>query len=118
LCSTTLTALTASTSSGACSDEASLSLACDGQITRSAALCAQDSATSLWSDDAVRSCLRSEPSLEAVPDACLDCYADELRCTLSHCLVSCVTAVGDECSACRAQQCGAAFSLCSGISAH
>lgn len=117
LCDTTLAALTGSVSQGACSQPAALALACDGQLARSAALCAQASTSSLWFDNAVRGCLRSDRALGDVSSDCRDCYADELLCTLSHCLVACVAELAQECTACRALHCGSAFSACSGVSA-
>lgn len=115
LCNTSLSQLRNSTNSGACNDPDALALACDGQISRAAAECAQSNTSSLWFDNAVRSCLRSSPTLRNVPRACLDCYSEELLCTLSRCLVACVSDLHEECRSCRNQHCAASFQACSGI---
>jgi len=116
LCDTTLQQLGASTSAGACNEPAALRKACDGQISRTAVACAQSNTSSLWFDNAVRGCLRSSPAVSDVPKGCLDCYADELLCTLSNCLAACVSDLQLECDACRGEHCAASFQVCSGIS--
>jgi hypothetical protein len=114
-CNLTLSALADSTQPGSCIDEPTLRLACDAQLARKAAQCAQDNALSLALGTAVRSCLRRDPQLSFVSNGCLDCYTSELTCTLSNCLALCVIGLDEQCTSCRRTSCGAEFTRCSGL---
>ena len=114
-CAVARDALGSMASAGACSAAATLSLVCDGQITRKTAQCAQDYALSLSLGNAVRSCLRRDPQLAPVESNCLDCYTEEVLCTLSNCLATCVAGFETACADCRRERCGAKFTRCSGL---
>lgn len=116
-CSLTLDALGGLALPGACSAEATLRLICDAQLAQKTAQCAQDNALSLALGSSVRSCLRRDPQLAPVESGCVDCYVTELMCTLSNCLATCVAGFDLECTSCRRQACGAAFTTCSGLPA-
>jgi hypothetical protein len=116
-CSLTLGGLGGLVLPGACSAEATLRLICDAQLARKTAQCAQDNALSLALGSSVRSCLRRDPQLAPVESGCVDCYVTELMCTLSNCLATCVAGFELECTSCRRQACGPAFTSCSGLPA-
>jgi hypothetical protein len=116
-CSLTLSGLGGLALPGACSAEATLRLICDAQLARKTAQCAQDNALSLALGSSVRSCLRRDPQLAPVESGCVDCYVTELMCTLSNCLATCVAGFDLECTSCRRQACGPAFTSCSGLPA-
>lgn len=89
------------------------SLACAGTLSRRAARCAELS-TLAWSfETELRACLRDDALLAAASSDCIDCYADELLCALSSCLAACFEQSAS-CLECRARECGAAFTACSG----
>jgi hypothetical protein len=116
-CATSASALDQSVTQGACRASDTLRLVCQGQIARSTVQCAQDNALSLYVGSSVRSCLRHEAQLSAVASDCLDCYVQELLCTLSSCLATCVAGFEPDCSDCRRTNCGAQFTSCSGLPA-
>jgi hypothetical protein len=104
-------------SSGVCSAPAALALVCEGEIAHKTAQCAQDNALSLALGASVRSCLRRDLQLMPVDGGCLDCYVEELLCTLSSCLATCVAGFETACTSCRRANCGAKFTRCSGLPA-
>lgn len=100
---------------GACASADELELACDGEIARVVAECAQQEALSLGLGRSVASCARRVESLASVGRGCLDCYVDEIVCAVRNCLVSCLDGSSSLCSECRSEQCGDAFLSCSGL---
>jgi hypothetical protein len=101
--------------SGACSSDEELSLACDGEITRVVAECAQDDALMLGLGNTVARCARRAPSLSRVGSDCMDCYVDEMLCAARNCLASCLAGESADCTSCRLTRCGGAFRSCSGL---
>jgi len=101
--------------SGACRSDEERSLACDGEISRVVAECAQRDALAIGLGRSVAACAERTTSLESVGDACLDCYVDEIVCSLRSCLVACLDGSSAACSECRASRCGPAFLDCSGL---
>lgn len=105
----------ASEPEGACGGERDLALSCDGEIARSVLACAQRQVLSLGMGRSVLSCAQRVEALREVSDGCLDCYVDEVVCSLRSCLVACFEADSRECATCRAESCGAEFAACSGL---
>lgn len=117
-CAITLDELTAgSASSGACSATADLELACDGQIGRVVAKCAEENALSPTLETAIAECVNDDAKLAAASDPCLACYVDETLCVLQNCLAPCISGKPERCESCRAAKCSAAFETCSGLPA-
>lgn len=100
---------------GACASDDERELACDGEIARVVAACAQREVLSLGLARATASCAQRADSLTSVGRACLDCYVDEIVCSMRECLVSCLDGSSATCSECRADRCGEAFLDCSGL---
>jgi len=101
---------------GACRNPAEKSLVCDAQVQRTIGRCNELSLAESASFDLVENCALTEPALADVGEACIDCYLEANRCTLLNCLAECITPSADEaCRLCRANQCGAALSACTGL---
>jgi hypothetical protein len=109
---------TQSAPGGACAtDTAELDLVCSGEIPRVVTACSETAfaAADLNSTDG---CAKADPGLTAASADCIDCYLEESRCTLEHCLLECLLGGGlESCAMCRASQCGTAFTTCSGLPA-
>ena len=116
-CSMTFDGLGDASGPGACSGDSALRLACDGELARKTAQCAQEHALSLALGSVVRSCLKRDAQLRDVEGECVDCYVSELLCTLTSCLATCVADVESACTSCRREHCGAEFRRCSGLPA-
>jgi hypothetical protein len=117
-CGTSLSTLAAvSRDGGACATPEALPLACDGAIAGAALACTQDNVFGLGFGRPVTACLRRLPNLAQVSGDCLECYAQESVCTLSHCFVACIDGSDPMCQQCRQTQCMAQFSTCSGLPA-
>lgn len=101
----------------ACIEASSLPLACSGELSRIITECAEHEVRALGFGRSVASCARREPALAEVGDACLDCYANEVVCSLRSCLVECLDGSSSACRSCRALTCGVPFSRCSGLRA-
>jgi hypothetical protein len=100
---------------GACSGEGDLALSCDGEISRVVLDCAQRQVLSLGMGRSVLACAQRVEELSDVSDGCLDCYVDEVVCSLRNCLVACLESDSNDCGMCRATNCGGAFAACSGL---
>jgi hypothetical protein len=101
----------------ACSGAEELSLACDGELSRVVAQCAQREALSIGMGRAIMSCARRASTLARAAEPCLDCYVDEIVCSIRSCLAACLDGSSLACAECRASKCGAAFVACSGLPA-
>jgi len=117
-CATTLDELTDDAApSAACGATAELELACDGQISRVIAKCAEQSALSPALESAIAECANDDATLTAASDTCLACYVDETLCVLQNCLAPCISGKPERCESCRSEKCSAAFETCSGLPA-
>ncbi len=105
----------AMTPAGACLDGPDLALACDGEIGRVVADCAESEILRLGMGRTVASCARREPALSAASTACIDCYVDEVLCAAAQCFVPCLAGLSEECRSCRLANCGEALQTCSGL---
>ncbi len=115
-CPVTRASLDALVPAGACRAAAEKSLVCDAQVQRVIGRCNEQSLNDSASFDLVENCALTDPALSSVGEDCIDCYLDANRCTLLNCLAECLTPGADEaCRLCRANQCGAALSACTGL---
>jgi hypothetical protein len=117
LCSVSRADLEASaTPGGACAtDSVELTLVCEGAIARAVASCQEKSFAS-GNLGGVDACAKADPAVAQASPDCVDCYLEDNRCTLSHCLLECLAGSESECASCRSQHCSSAFSACSGLS--
>jgi len=102
-------------SKGQCLSPGDLALVCDGELSRVVAECAQDSALALGFGSTVRACARDATSLDEASPGCIDCYVDEMLCSVESCLTPCLAGLSRACTECRTTRCGAAFQTCSGL---
>lgn len=100
---------------GACLSADDLALACDGELSRVVASCAQDDVLMLGFGRTVALCAGRAPSLASASEACIGCYVDEMLCALQSCLAPCLSGSSAECTSCRRDRCGSDFSSCSGL---
>jgi hypothetical protein len=100
---------------GACLSQSELALACDGELARVVASCAQDDVLMLGFGRTVALCAARAPSLASASEACIGCYVDEMLCALQRCLAPCLSGSSAECTRCRRESCGSDFSSCSGL---
>jgi hypothetical protein len=116
-CRTTLQQLRTSMKQGACSSEQAAALVCDGRVGNVALQCTQDNVFALNISRAVSGCLKRDPQIGMLSNACVDCFVEEALCTLARCFAACTVDEGSDCKTCRQQQCSAMFASCSGLPA-
>jgi hypothetical protein len=102
-------------SAAACSSDLELMLACDGEISRVVAQCAEDNVLTLGAGRTVTRCAERADALSEVGPACLDCYVEEVLCAATQCLTACLSSDARSCSDCRLLRCGEDFRACSGL---
>jgi hypothetical protein len=100
---------------GACLGADDLTLACDGELARVVANCAQEDVLMLSFGRTVALCAARAPTLANASEGCIGCYVDEVLCALQNCLAPCLSGSSDECTSCRRENCVADFSACSGL---
>jgi hypothetical protein len=100
---------------GACLGADDLALACDGELARVVAQCAQDDVLMLSFGRGVALCAARAPTLANASESCIGCYVDEMLCALQNCLAPCLSGSSEDCTSCRRERCGADFSGCSGL---
>ncbi len=100
---------------GACLGAGDLALACDGELARVIAKCAQDDVLMLGFGRTVALCAARAPSLASASEGCIGCYVDETLCALQSCLAACLSGSADDCTQCRRENCRSGFSDCSGL---
>ncbi|MFT3924664.1 MAG: hypothetical protein QM778_19140 [Myxococcales bacterium] len=103
---------------GACTSLQELDLVCDGAIQASVGRCNEQSLSDSAGFGLVKDCVLGDPKVDGASDACVDCYLSANQCTLLNCLAACLVPVSSTaCNQCRIDNCGAAFSTCSGLPA-
>jgi hypothetical protein len=100
---------------GACLGADDLALACDGELARVVASCAQDDVLMLSFGRTVALCAARAPTLAKASEGCIGCYVDEVLCALQSCLAPCLSGSSDDCTSCRREHCASDFSSCSGL---
>lgn len=100
---------------GACLGAQDLALACDGELARVVAKCAQEDVLMLGFGRNVALCAARAPTLQTASEGCIACYVDEILCALQECLAPCFSGSSADCTTCRRDHCGAAFSSCAGL---
>lgn len=95
--------------SGTCSNDADKTIIASGSVDKAVTDCAMSSM-----GDAAKAtpCIKKATGLS---DGCVTCFAGALSCTFSKCLMDCMGGNTPSCAACRAKNCDAAFTTCSGL---
>lgn len=101
--------------SRACTGDQELALACDGEIARVVASCAEREVTAIGMGRAILSCARRAPTLGDADASCVSCYVEEVVCSMRNCLVACLDGSSTACAECRMASCGERFATCSGL---
>lgn len=113
-CDTARAALTVN-GGAACSSAGSLDAVCASDPLQVVGACLRTHWLSPSRAMAVKSCAVADEKLNNVSGSCLDCYVALHECMADACAVQCLAEAGAACEACTVDQCGAAFSTCSGL---
>jgi len=115
--------LEGATTTGACSNDRSLDVACTVDVATTAGVCGQQCVTAHFSDDAAIKTCTTECMQGMLADdpttACLDCYSDSVVCTKVNCLTECQSNPNaPACLQCRSVNgCFSTFFTCTGFPA-
>ena len=94
--------------SGGCTNPADENINKTKDIAKIVGACAQGA---LGDKAKSKTCILKDTGFS---DACSECFAVEVNCTATKCMFECMNGDSPACAACRAKNCDAAFTKCSG----
>jgi hypothetical protein len=96
---------------GACTNEADTAIVCDAGFTAAVTACGTSNIGG--GPEAIATCVADDTGVSV---ECATCFGETTQCTIDNCIQSgCATdPMGEDCTACRAENCDADFAACAG----